>query len=95
MKLIGINHIDTFIKKHPSSRSSLKRWQKLITETEYENLHDLRKTFPHADYVDGKTVFNVGGNKVRAITRIQYEIVLVIITHILTHQEYDRNQWKD
>ena len=95
MRLLGTNHIYEFIKKHPEAKSALRRWQKLIVETEYKNMNELRKTFPHADYVKGKTVFNVGGNKIRTITIIQYEITQVIITDVLTHKEYNRERWKD
>jgi len=94
MRLVGTNLIDEFIKAYPDARSALKRWQKLVMETDFKNIADVRKTFPTADAVGGKTVFNVGGNKVRAITEIQYGITLVIITHLLTHADYDRGKWK-
>lgn len=95
MRLLGKNLLEEFIQKHQNSESSLRRWQKLIESTDYKNMNELRKTFPHADYVDGKTVFNVGGNKIRTITVIEYGIRQVIITHVLTHEEYDLNKWKD
>lgn len=95
MRLLGTNRIDEFIKKHPDARSALRRWQKLIVETDYKSMSELKKTFPHADYVKGKTVFNVGGNKVRTITVIQYEITQVIITEVLTHEEYSRGRWRE
>jgi len=58
-------------------------------------MNELRKTFPSADYVEGKTVFNVGGNKVRTITLIEYGIMQVIVTEVLTHKEYDQGKWKE
>lgn len=94
MRLLGINHLDDFIKKYPKTENALRRWQKLMVETDYKSMNELRKTFPTADYVDGKTVFNVRGNKVRTITIIEYGIKQVIITHVLTHEEYNRDQWK-
>lgn len=95
MRLLGANHIDAFIKQHPGAKSALRRWQKLIVETDYKSMSELKKTFPHADYVKGKTVFNVGGNKVRTVTVIEYGIAQAIVTHVLTHEEYDREKWKD
>jgi len=95
VRLLGTNLIEEFIKKHPDAKSGLRRWQKLIRETDYGSIMELRKTFPTADAVEGKTVFNVGGNKVRTITEIQYGIAMVIVTHVLTHKEYDRGKWKD
>ncbi|WP_334310858.1 type II toxin-antitoxin system HigB family toxin [Dolichospermum circinale] len=31
---------------------------------------DVREVYPHADFVQGYTVFNIGGNKFRLITKI-------------------------
>jgi mRNA interferase HigB len=95
VRLLGVNLIDDFIRRHPDSKSGLRRWQKLIRETDFVSIVDLRRTFPTADAVGGKTVFNVGSNKVRTITEIQYGIAMVIVTHVLTHAEYDRGRWKD
>lgn len=95
MRLLGTNLIEEFIKKHPDAKSGLRRWQKLIQETDFRSIVEIKKTFPTADAVGGKTVFNVSGNKVRTITEIQYGIAMVIITHVLTHAEYDRGKWKD
>ena len=94
MRLLGVNHIEDFIKKHKDA-NALKRWQKLIESTDFKSMNELRKTFSHADYVDGKTIFNISGNKIRMITIITYGIHQVIITDVLTHQEYDQNKWKD
>ena len=33
----------------------------------FADFNDLRATFASADYVDGLTVFNIGGNKYRLI----------------------------
>lgn len=95
MRLLGKNRLEAFIQKHPRSEKPLRRWQKLIVNSDYKNIVDLRKTFPSADFVEGKTVFNVGGNKIRTITTIEYGIRQVLITHVLTHEEYDREKWKD
>jgi mRNA interferase HigB len=95
MRVVGLHHVDTFKRKHPRSRSSLDRWIKIIRGTDFKNLNELKKVFPSADKVGKKVVFNVGGNKIRAITVIEYGICLLVITNILTHDEYDKGKWKD
>ena len=55
---------------------------------------DMRKTFPHADAVGEFTVFNIGGNKYRLATSISYRTGKVFIRHVMTHQEYSREDWK-
>jgi mRNA interferase HigB len=94
MRLLGTDLLNDFIKKYSQSKSALRRWQKIIEESDYRSFNELKKTFPSADYVEGKTVFDVGGNKIRTITVIQYGIRQVIITHVLTHAEYDKGKWK-
>lgn len=94
MRLLGKNLLEEFKKKHSRSRSGLERWQKIVEGTNFNNFVELRKTFPSADIVGNKTVFNVGGNRIRTITLIQYGIHQIIVTHVLTHEEYDRGKWK-
>jgi len=60
----------------------------------FVDFNDLRATFASADYVDGLTVFNIGGNKYRLIAAIHYNRHKVFIRAVLTHAEYDRGEWK-
>lgn len=77
-----------------------------MEEGTFESIVDLQKTFPQADPVPvraGKfshpgerttfTVFNIGRN-VRLIALINYKKQEVSIRHVLTHEEYDRGNWK-
>jgi mRNA interferase HigB len=54
----------------------------------------VRKTYPHADFVDPYTVFNIKGNAYRLIVKIEYRWQLIFVKHLLTHEEYDRGRWK-
>lgn len=46
------------------------------------------------DKVDDKYVFDVGGNKVRVICITNFDVLVMQITHVLTHSEYDKNKWR-
>lgn len=96
MRLLGKNIIDDFKKKHSSSRKALDRWVKLIESTDFNNTHDVKHLFGgNVDFVNHQVVFDVGGNKVRAVTKIQYGVKIVLVTHVLTHTDYDKNKWKE
>lgn len=96
MQLLGRNIVDEFKKKHPTSRKALDRWTKLIEGTEFNNPRDIKQIFGgNVDFVGGQTVFDVGGNKIRAITKIAFGVKVVLVTHILTHAEYDKDKWKE
>lgn len=48
--------------------------------------------FNSVDLVNPYTVFDVGGNKYRVITRVSYLHQTVHIKYVFTHKEYDK--WK-
>ena len=96
MQLLGKNIIDQFKKKHPISRKALDRWVKLIEGAEFKKPQDIKDFFGgNVDFVGTHTVFDVAGNKVRAITKIEFGVNVVLITHVLTHKEYDKDKWKE
>ena len=54
----------------------------------------LRETFGSADYVDGFTLFDVGGNRYRIAAVIHYDKQRMYIRQVMIHAEYDRNDWR-
>ncbi len=96
MKLIGKDKIDDFKKSHSTSRKALEKWVKLIEGAEFNTPQDIKNLFGvNVDFVGSQTVFDVGGNKVRAITKIEFGVKVVLVTHVLTHNEYDKGKWKE
>jgi mRNA interferase HigB len=76
----------------------LEIWYRSAKKAKWKTLEDVRKTWPSADGVTvGEktyTVFNIGGNKFRLIVKIEYEMQRLYIKHVLTHAEYDKENWK-
>ena len=106
MRIIGRRKLEEFAKKHSTPSRRLERWYELIDTRNFKSYVDLRETFPQADPVQvspGKfsnpgerttlTVFNIG-RRVRLIAFINYKTQEVTIMHVLTHEEYDRGNWK-
>lgn len=100
MRVISKTALKKFWLKHPNAESSLKSWYKTVTtECRWRHFDDIRQTRPDADLVGHLTVFNIGGNKYRLITRIvfpkqEHDLGRIYIRHILTHAEYDKGNWK-
>jgi mRNA interferase HigB len=94
MRIIAKPILQDFYTKYPDAEKPLQAWDKIIKGKDFLNFNDLRKTFPSADYVDGLTVFNIGGNKYRLIAAIHYNWKKVFIRSVLTHAEYGRGNWK-
>jgi len=96
VKLIGRDKIEEFKKRHSSSRKALDRWAKLIEGSDLNTPQEIKALFGvNVDFVGNQAVFDVGGNKVRAITKIEYGNKIVLVTHVLTHVEYDKEKWKE
>jgi mRNA interferase HigB len=73
---------------------------RIICESAWKSLAEVREAFPHADAVkvrSGKivTVFNVGGTGCRLISAIHYNRQCLYTLLVLTHEEYERGKWKD
>lgn len=95
MHIISRKRLNEFVKKYPDTTTALAKWYQEIKKTNFESITDIRKIFPSADKVGKLTIFNIGENKVRLITAIHYNRQKVYIRAILTHSEYDQNQWKE
>ena len=94
MHLITRKTLRTFWQQHPDSKTALERWSQIIEKNNFDSFTQLRATFKSADRVGKLTVFNIGGNKYRLIAAIHFNRHKVYIRHILTHAEYDKDNWK-
>ena len=70
-------------------------WYKITSKASWFNLVDVQRVFPKAEAVSNFTVFNIKGNSYRLITSIDYQKQLIYIKYVLTHAEYDKEQWKN
>jgi len=95
MQVITRKRLNEFAEKHPSARSGLVHWYRIVKKNNPSDFVALRKLFAHADQVAGLTVFNIGGNKARLIAAIHYNRRKVYIRAVLTHVEYDTGKWKE
>jgi mRNA interferase HigB len=95
MHVITPVRLKEFWEKHPNAETSLRLWYKLTSLAQWQNFVELRQIFPSADQVENLTVFNIGGNNYRLITLVDYEYKKVFIRHVLTHGEYDKQNWKN
>lgn len=96
MILIGRKIIVEFGRCHPHSRNPLSTWEKVIKQTNYQSFNELKRTFPSVDYVSHRyTIFDIGGNKYRLITEIDYSARVVNIKRVWTHAEYSMKKNED
>lgn len=94
MRVISKRSIREFWECHPESKPALEEWFRKVGQTTVTSFPELRGAFNSADYVDGYTVFDVGGNKYRIATVIHYDKQRLYVRQVMTHAEYDRNHWR-
>ncbi|MFB2833289.1 type II toxin-antitoxin system HigB family toxin [Floridanema evergladense] len=95
MHVISKKKLKKFWEKHPDAKTNLESWYKITSKIEWGNFVELRQTFPSADLVANFTVFNICGNKYRLIVLVDYQYKEIYIRHVLTHAEYDTDNWKN
>jgi mRNA interferase HigB len=82
------------IRNDRTLEGPIGEWYKIAKAAEWKSLVDVRKVYPHADYVHPYTVFNLKANKYRLVVKIEYRWQIVFVKHLLTHAEYDKGAWK-
>jgi mRNA interferase HigB len=94
VKIVGAERLTQFGKKHASARSSLENWKQVVEAVLWANPAGIKMTFRTADIVGPQTIFNIGGNKYRLIALVNYSLGIVLVQYVLTHAEYDKEDWK-
>ena len=84
-----------FVTKHPPAAEPLDNWYRRARKARWQNLAEVKADYPHADLARKCTVFNIGGNKYRLITKNSYVGQAIYIKRVLTHAEYDKGAWKN
>ena len=94
MRVVSHKTILEASRKHPNAAASLDSWYRTALRATWQNVTDVRQDYPHADLVGRRTVFNINGNHLRMITRINYQQQIIYVGEILTHAEYNKENWK-
>ncbi len=94
MRVISKKPLREFWQRHPQSRASLEEWFRKASAMQADSFAQLRETFASADYVDGFTIFDIGGNRYRIAAVVHYDGQRLYVRQVMTHAEYDRNHWR-
>ncbi|MGI8789246.1 MAG: type II toxin-antitoxin system HigB family toxin [Pyrinomonadaceae bacterium] len=95
MHVITRKRLNEFAEKFPETNNALADWYRLMKQNDFDSIAEVRKVLPSADKVGKLTVFNIGGNKVRLVTAIHYNRKKIYIRAVLTHKEYDKENWRE
>jgi mRNA interferase HigB len=106
MRIISRTRLEEFWALHPRTKKELLIWHDMAVGAAWKNPAEVKASFgQRVDFVHTKNnhavaVFDVSNNRCRLITAIHYlnnhpVKGRVYVLRVLTHQEYDLEQWKD
>jgi mRNA interferase HigB len=79
-----------------AAEGSLRAWHSHVNHhsVSWDSWANVRADYPSASLVGNCTVFNIGGNKYRLVTRVLFVSQKVFVLKAMTHAEYDEDKWK-
>jgi mRNA interferase HigB len=91
MKIVYLERLNEFAKKHADARKSLATWKSTVEHVIWKSKQDVLREFPKAKMIaNNRARFEIVHNTYRLIVKINYEDHIVQIRFIGTHTEYDR-----
>ena len=96
MRIFTEQALKLYAEAHPSARTALQMWSKIVKKSQWRNFSDVKKTFNCVDSVgDQIYVFNLKGNDYRLVAVIKFTIGYVYIRFFGTHKEYEKIDCKE
>ena len=101
MIVVGSERLAEFGLSHADAAGALAAWRRTVLAAEWPNPAALRQTYGSADpavaVASGRrvVVFNIRGNRYRLVAGVDYQLGIVNVLRVMTHQEYSRDRWKD
>lgn len=94
MIIVSLERLHNFIDGHKrgaDAKGDLLAWYWLARDARWSTPHDVKEHYPKASILKGGVViFNIRGNEFRLITRINYQVGVVVVEWVGTHREYDK-----
>lgn len=96
MRIVSFAKIREFVKLHPKDDIALRDWFYKTTNSDWNNLSDIKRTFNSVDHAgNNRYIFNIKGNDYRLVAIIIFISKKVYIRFIGTHNDYDKIDCKN
>jgi mRNA interferase HigB len=93
MRIIAVGTLKNFWSSpgRADAEMPLRAWVSIVKEADWSRPNDVKLMFRSADLlVNGRVVFNIGGNKYRLVAAVHYRGKRVYVRFVGAHKEYDR-----
>jgi hypothetical protein len=96
MRIVGLDILDAFRKKHADARRPLNAWQTDVEYSTWLSPQDIKDKYASVDFLSGnRAIFNIKGNAYRLVVAVRYRNGLVVIDWVGTHAEYSKQNFRD
>lgn len=90
MRVIAVATLKTFWQRHPDAEQPLKAWFEEASKAAWTQPADIKAQYRSASILKNRrVVFNIRGNEYRLVVAIAYQLQIVYVKFIGTHQQYD------
>jgi len=91
MRVISRKTLIDYWTENSRAEQPLKSWYAEAKEADWNDTHDVKAQYGNASVVgNNRVVFNIAGNNFRLVVAIHYNMGIIFIRFVGTHEEYDR-----
>lgn len=89
MRLVGLEVLDGFVKKHADARAWVSSWAVELQSATWVSPQDVQDRYQNVGFLaEKKVVFNVSGDRYRLLCTVAYRTRIVLVNWIGTRDEY-------
>ena len=90
VRIIARSALRDFWQLHADAEQPLKAWFQDVRSMNWTSPADVKTIYANASILpNNRVVFNIKGNNYRLVVHVRYDIGIVFIRFVGTHQEYD------
>ncbi len=90
MRVVAVSTLRSFWARHPDAEQPLKAWYEEASHATWTQPADIKLHYRSASVLKNRrVVFNIKGNDYRLIVAVAYQLQVVYVKFVGTHQEYD------
>ena len=91
VRVIAKKKLSDFWNSQKETQEPLKAWYYETKHANWRKPQDIKERYGSASLLkNNRIVFNIKGNKFRMVVKINYELKIVFIRFIGTHNQYDK-----
>ena len=91
MRIIARSTLRSFWEKHSDAEQPLKVWFAEASRATWRNPNEIKSLYATASIIaNNRVVFNIKGNSYRLIVHLRYDISIIFIRFVGTHEQYDK-----